>query len=428
MSRLIFSNANLLDGEHPARPGTTVVVEGERIAAVGEEPIASRTDGDDRCIDLGGRTLMPGMVTCHFHSTYDELGATPEPFGLDRPPAYQALRAARNLEKALLAGFTGAISAGAGHDIDAAMKLAIEDGLVPGPRFVPGSRDLSTTGHANDAVPWYWDLHAWGAIRRCDGPDEFRRAVRDEIKRGAEIIKLFVTGGHGTRAPKDAIEMTRDELQAAVDAAHERGRLIRGHVVNKRAILMAIEAGLDVIDHADEMDQECIELLARTGTFVAPSLFFPYTFMNRVGRGLGFTDAMRADFEQSCRVLPTAVRAGVKLVVGDDYGAMGFPHGLYAAELELYVREAGIAPLEVLRWATRNGAELMRMGDELGTIAAGKLADLLVVDGDPLADVRVLQDPGKLLAIMKGGRMVKDLLPANEPAVREKRRSGAGKR
>src|SRR5262249_7283592 len=154
-----------------------------------------------------------------------------------------------------------------------------------------------------------------------------------------------------------------------------------GHVVNKRAILMAIDAGLDVIDHGDDMDRDCIARLAAAGTFVVPSLFFPYTFMNRVGRGLGFDDAVRADFERSCRMLPEAQAAGVKLVLGDDYGALGFPHGLYARELELYVREAGIASLDVLRWATRNGAELMRRGEELGTIAAGKLADLLVVDG-----------------------------------------------
>ena len=410
MPRLIFRNATLLDGEHAPRAGSTVVVEAERIASVTSGPIGE-VASDDRVVDLRGRTLMPGMITCHFHATYHELGASPSPLGLDVSPAYMAVRAAGNLEKALLCGFTGAVSAGAAHDIDPAMKLAIEHGLIRGPRFMPGSRELSTTGHANDSTPWYWGLQASPAIRLCDGADEFRRGVREEIKRGAEIVKLFVTGGHGTKAPKDAPEMTRAELRAAVEAAHDRGRRIRGHVVNKRAILTAIEAGLDVIDHADDMDSECIERMAAAGTFVVPSLYFPYTLMSRSGPALGFTDAMRADFERMCRILPEANAAGVKIVIGDDYGAMGLPHGRYAGELALYVREAGIPALDVLRWATRNGAALLGMADRLGTIEAGKLADLLVVDGDPVADITVLQDPDRLLAIIKSGMFVKDALP-----------------
>ncbi len=169
-------------------------------------------------------------------------------------------------------------------------------------------------------------------MRRCDGPDEFRKAIREEIKRGAEIIKLFVTGGHGVFAPKELMEMTELELRAAADTAHERGKLIRGHIVSKRAILMAVDAGIDVIDHGDEMDAECIERIVEAGTFVAPSVFFPTAFLQQVGTGLGFTASMQAELEQSLAVLPEANAAGVKLVVGDDYGAMGFDHGRYAEE------------------------------------------------------------------------------------------------
>ena len=136
--RLVLTNANLVDGEHPAKPGTHVVVEGDRITTVGTGSVETRSG--DRVVDLAGRSVMPGMVTCHFHSTYHELGATPSPYGLEAPPAYQALRAARNLELALQCGFTSAVSAGAPCDVDASMKRAINDGLIPGPRFVPGSR------------------------------------------------------------------------------------------------------------------------------------------------------------------------------------------------------------------------------------------------------------------------------------------------
>lgn len=409
-ARLVLTNANLVDGEHPAKPGAHVVVEENRITTVGTGSVETRTG--DRVLDLAGRSVMPGMVTCHFHSTYHELGATPAPYGLEAPPPYQALRAARNLETALHCGFTSAVSAGAPCDVDASMKRAINDGLIPGPRFVPGSRELSTTGHGNDTNPWYWEMAAWGAARCCDSPEEFRKAVRDEVKRGAEMIKLFVTGGHGVLTPKDRLEMTAAEFTAAVETAHDRGAQIRGHIVNKRAILLAIEAGIDVIDHGDEMDEECIAGIVDRGIFVAPSVLFPKTFLSQMGSGLGFTEQMRADLEHTLGVLSEANAAGVKLVVGDDYGAVGFAHGRYAEELEVYVRDAGIPPLEVLRWATKHGAELMGLGDDLGTVSEGKLADLLVLDGDPLEDVALLQDRARILAIVKDGVFVKDELAA----------------
>jgi imidazolonepropionase-like amidohydrolase len=141
---------------------------------------------------------------------------------------------------------------------------------------------------------------------------------------------------------------------------------------------------------------------------VAPSVLFPKTFLEHLGSGLGFTDQMRADLDHTLEVLPQANAAGVKLVVGDDYGAVGFAHGRYAEELEVYVRDAGVPALEVLRWATKHGAELMGREDELGTIADGKLADVLVVDGDPLEDIAVLQDRDRLLAIVKDGVLEKD--------------------
>ncbi len=408
--RVVLTNANLVDGEHPAKPGAHVVVEGNRITAVGTGAVDRRAG--DRVVDLAGRTIMPGMVTCHFHSTYHELGATPAPYGLEAPPPYQALRAAHNLETALRCGFTSAVSAGAPCDVDASMKRAINEGLIPGPRFVPGSRELSTTGHGNDTNPWYWEMAAWGAARCCDSPEEFRKAVRDEVKRGAEMIKLFVTGGHGVLTPKDRLEMTPAEFTAAVETAHDRGARIRGHIVNKRAIMLAVEAGIDVIDHGDEMDDECIAGIVERNIFVAPSVLFPKTFLELMGSGLGFTDQMRADLDRTLGILADANAAGVKLVVGDDYGAVGFAHGRYAEELEVYVRDAGVPALEVLRWATKHGAELMGRADELGTVAEGKLADLLVIDGDPLEDVTVLQDRDRILAIVKDGVFVKDELAA----------------
>jgi len=411
MATLALTGARLLDGINPAIDDATLVVDGDRIVEVGTgAPMAPV----ERIIDLGGCTVMPGMFTCHFHATYHELGSQPNtPYGDEYPPAYLALIAARNLATALEQGYTGVVGAGGSHHVEPGVRRAIEDGLISGPRFWPSSRELSTTGHSNDAVPWYWDKHASGAVRLCDGADSFRLGVREEIKRGACIIKLFVTGGHGTTAPKDRIEMTRAELAAAIETAHERDALIRGHLVNKRAIMMALELGIDIVDHCDEMDDEVIATLVETNATVVPSLFFPKHFVDTFGSGLGFSaDAMRADLEHMYATIPKAQAAGVRFVLGDDYGAIGFPHGAYGGELRLYVEHAGVTPLDVIAWATRNGAEMIGREDDLGTVEVGKLADLVVVDGDPSADIGSLADhPPR--AVLKGGEVVAGSLVAD---------------
>jgi len=413
MARLVLRNASVLDADG-LRPQSIVVVEDRRIAAVGPVAAPVETAPEDRVVELAGRTVMPGLVSSHFHATYHELGSKVTPFGLEEPPALQAVRAAHHLELLLRSGFTGAVSAGAPFAIDASMKAAIAEGLFPGPRLMAGSRDVSTTGHAGDkSFPWYWDVGARGAIHRSDGPAEFRRAVREEIKQGAQIVKMFVTGGHGTVAPAEQTEMTAEEIGAGIEAAHQRGALVRGHIANRQALHMALDAGIDLVDHGDGLDEPAIDRMVEAGTFLVPSQLFPARFAEMMGGGaggLGFTAAMAEDIERALAILPVANAAGVKLLIGDDYGAISLPHGRYADELEFYVKEAGIPALDVIRWATVNGFELMGRGHELGWVREGFLADLLVVDGDPLGDIGVLQDPARLLAVMKGGTLVKDEL------------------
>ena len=210
---------------------------------------------------------------------------------------------------------------------------------------------------------------------------------------------------------REYTEMTRQEMAAAIEAAHQRGAKIRGHIANREAIEMAVELGIDVVDHGDGMDRECIDRIVEAGVFVVPSMFFLFRLWEMLkGVNPVMAQSMRDDLDAAFAILPVAADAGVKLVVGDDYGAAGFPHGIYGEELEFYVKVAGIAPLEVVRWATVHGAELMGRGDELGTVRPGKLADLVVVDGDPIADISVLADQGRILAVMKGGRFMKDEL------------------
>jgi len=414
MGRTFFRRANLIDGVgNPPKKNATVVIDGDRIAAVGTNGDAPKPTAQDVVYDLAGRSLMPGMVQCHYHVAYDNISDLLD-IDMKHPPTMLTLIAAKNAELLLRSGFTGAVGAGTLHNIDVTLKRAINQGMIPGPRFVAGGRDIVTTGDSVDFHPSWWKLQMEGLGCICDGPEEFRKAVRDEIKQGVEIIKLYPTGGHGLKWPAEVMTMTIEEMKAASDAAHERGKMIRGHIISKRGILAGLEAKLDVIDHCDHMDEECIDGLAKSGTFVVPSLYFPYMMVEqkRVTGKAAFpgVDAMERGLENSYRNLPKAQAAGVKLVIGDDFGTSAMPHGDYAKELAAYVKGAGIPALEVLTWATRNGAELLGMADDLGTIEAGKLADLLVVNGDPVKDIGILADRKNLDVVMKDGKFVECLL------------------
>ena len=409
MARIFFRGANLIDGIHQPESNATVVVDGERIVAVAANGDAPEPTANDTVFDLGGKSLMPGMIQCHYHVAYDNIVNLNE-IDMKHSPTYLTLLAAKNADLLLRSGFTGAVGAGAIHNIDVALKQAINEGLILGPRLMACGRDVVTTGDSIDCHPGFWRMQMEGIARICDGPDEFRKAVRDEIKQGVDMIKLYPTGGHGLAWPGDVMTMSVEEMEAASQATHERGKKIRGHIVSKKGILAALKTDLDVIDHADMMDDECIELIAKQGAFITPSLYFPYMAVEekrRTGKSRwGGVGEMERGLENSYRTLPKAQAAGVKFLIGDDFGIAAMPHGDYAKELEAYVKGARIPALDVIRWATRNGAELMGMQDELGTIEVGKLADLLVVDGDPVADITVLQERGNLDVIMKDGQFV----------------------
>jgi imidazolonepropionase-like amidohydrolase len=407
MTRLILKNANLLDGERAGRKAH-IAVSGERIEAVSEGPIEAHSG--DRIVDLGGRTVMPGMVQGHFHAAYWNTGASGRPLGLEVHPSHAALRAAANFRTALDCGFTGVIGAGSPHAIDASMKLAIAEGALVGPRIMAGSRDISTTGHSGDvSYPAWMKIGAEGGVHIADGPDAFRQAVREEAKNGAEIVKLFVTRGHGTGGTGEDWDMAPEEVETAVKTATERGIKARAHVASRDAVLFCLDQGMHIIDHGDGFDEACIDRILEKGAYLTPSLYFPWRLM-QIAPGIPYTDAMKPEFAAMAKILPAINAAGVKLLVGDDYGAAGVDHGTYADEMILYVKEIGIPALDVIRWATKHGAEAMGLGEETGMIEPGKLADLLVVDGDPAADITVLRERSNLLAIFKGGVAIKDEL------------------
>jgi len=370
-------------------------------------------------------TLMPGMITCHFHAdffrfTLGQLFAG-EQLGKEFPPGVLTAMGVRQCGVLLESGFTGYMGAAAAHDIDASLKIAIAEGIIPGPRIRACSRHVGTTADLNNSRKWWQVFTQPGLDVRADGPDEMRKLVREEIRRGAETIKIFAGTGHGV--PGNARNMSHEEMEMVVKTAHERGAKVRAHVSHKNLMLECIEMGLDIIDHGDEIDEECIEAMVKAGTYWVPSQVF-----SKVAIDVGWASAEEVRmYDQVRKMLPLAQKAGVKILIGDDYsGAMRdivpddpLDHqiGNYGREFAFYNEIDGLEPADILSWGTRNAGEaLLGEGNgKVGVVEAGAFADLIVVDGDPLADMSILAKPQQYLkAVIRDGAMMIDRLPSQE--------------
>ncbi|WP_157219422.1 amidohydrolase family protein [Flavisphingomonas formosensis] len=416
---IAFTNAQLFDGEAARGAGYTILIADGRIAGVGRDPAPSHA----RAVDLGGATLMPGMTVGHWHGEFLDIG--PPRFGAGRggiflgteePPALLALAAATSLQIALRSGITRIVSGSCSNDLDWQMKVAIERGMFDGPMLVPCSRHVVTTGDYEDRGHWWAnDVQMMGGVRRiggnvfADGPEQIAKAVRQEILRGAEVIKILPTGGHGFDLLPTYRGLSHAELEVVVRTAHERGARVRAHTNSSASIRECIAVGVDIIDHADEIDEDCIAAMVQAGTTWIPSLLF--TKLASYG-GAGEARAghqMDAAWDNARIMLHKADAAGVNIVPGDDFGAQGMGHapGVYARELLVYIEDMGISAERVLRWATRNGARLTRTAATEGLILEGMEANLIVVDGDPIATPGILTEPDRhLRVVMLGGRIV----------------------
>jgi imidazolonepropionase-like amidohydrolase len=415
VARVIFTGARILCGDGRAAVDSTVVVEGEHITAVGSPDTTPSPQPTDEVYPLNGRTLMPGMVAGHAHLSYANFDPSDlNTVDQERPAPAMAILAARNAEVTLKAGFTAAAGAGSVHQIDRVLKDLIRDGTILGPRLMACGQDIMPTAGGMDLKPSWWKLGMTGLAIIADGPIEMRRAVRLQAKEGNDFIKIYPQGGHGV--PMRGIDMFQDEIEACVQAAHDKGKLVRAHVVTKDAIMACLHAGVDVLDHADGIDDESCELIARQGVFILPSLYLatvmPKYYVPRRDT-IAAEERITKWLDRAATKLMRAQAMGVKIVVGDDFGNSLTPHGDNGKELAIYTHNLGIDPMQVIGWATKNGAEMMRKGDEFGTIMSGKLADLLVVDGDPIVDMRVLGDPANLSVVMQGGRFVTNRLQSH---------------
>ncbi len=381
-----------------------VVIEDDRIVAVGPAG-AIPIPREAREISLDGHTLLPGLFDAHVH-----LGGIPGDGGdtqkMRETVAHEAIYAVAHAKITLESGFTSVRNIGAGNYHDAALRDMIERGIVPGPRIQAATWGVGSTGGHADINGWNPDVPTPGYAMIADGEDALRRAVRYQVKYGADVIKVTASGG--VLSQGDAIEdqaYSLAELRAIVETANMLHTPVAAHAHSPAAMNDAIRAGVVSIEHGTLIDDEGIRLAKEHGTFMVPTLY-TLDFIIEEGAESGVPEASiqkaRDIAVQQRERLSAAFHAGVKFAYGTD--AAVFPHGRNARDFAIMVEHMDISPMEAIRTATMNGAELLGWEEDLGSIESGKLADIIAVEGDPLADIRRLEE---VAFVMKGGEIVK---------------------
>jgi imidazolonepropionase-like amidohydrolase len=397
---MVFANARVIDGTGRAPLERAVVrLDGDRIGSV-TPPDEAPGDG---AIDLDGRTLMPGLIDAHAHLSSDisrspGFGPPPALHGeLPRPRELGYFVLAKTARALLAAGVTSVRDVGSYDDEAIVLREAVRLGLVEGPRILSCGRIISATAPGGAIFTTMY--------READGPEEMRKAVREQLRRGADFIKLMATGARSV-LPEDPepAQMTRPELETIVEEAHRLGVRVAAHVEGLAGARLAVEAGVDTIEHGLSLHREpaLLDAMARSGIVLVPTLS---TFHDLAERFTGeFAPALveqaERQLEEAYATLVAARAAGVALAMGHDSG----PPGDNAIELVRMV-EGGLSPLEGIAAATLGSARALGLPD-VGTVAAGAVADLLVIDGDPVNDVRVLLDPERICMVVQAGRVV----------------------
>ncbi len=400
----VLKGAMLIDGTGAAPiSNATVVVDGERIVDVGASDVVTPPPGAS-AVDLSGMTLLPGLIDCHDHLGHSGYGLM-DRWELDAPASLRHLRIAQTLQDTIEMGYTSVRDAGG---LDHGFQLAVDEGLIPGPRLTLSVSLISPTGGLSDlrspsghCCPAPVNLNLPSGV--ADGPDAIRAKVREMCRLGATVIKCASTGGASSRqghGPFDR-EFTREEMQVLVDESHDLGRRVMCHALGGSGLRLALEVGVDSIEHGTYLneDPELIPMMAEKGIFYVPTLLvYVYHRENVQDHVKERARRLHADHLDSIR---KALDAGVKVVAGTDAGGWGHPDN--AGELRCMVEEAGMSPMQALVSATGTAADCLGQADVLGTVSKGKLADLVAVDGDPLEDIACLLDKERIKLVMKGG-------------------------
>ena len=405
---LVIDNGQLIDGTGaaPVRPAALHIADG-KIVYAGPTSSAPPAPPAARRIDARGGTIMPGLVEAHFHPTYFNVAAL-EDLDIKYPVEYVTLLAASNARLALECGYTAARSGGSLFNIDVWLKKAIENDITPGPRLAASGREICGVGGLMDWNPDFRKIGMEGLVLLINGSDEARAAVRKLVKDGVEWVKTYPTGDAAAPDTNDhhTLCMTFEEMHACVATAHNHGLKVTGHCRATAGIKNALRAGYDTIEHGTFMDDEALDLLLERNTPVVPALQFEHASIvegPRFGMSQRVIDGHKETLEGGAESARRILKAGGRLGMGGDYGFAWTPHGTYAKELTFFVRYVGLSPLEVITCATRTGAEIMGRSHEFGTLEPGKLADVLVVDGDAISDISILEEQSRFLAVIQGG-------------------------
>ena len=398
MTRTVFSGGRVIDGTGADPAEADLVVEDGRILEIGPG-----LDGDER-VDVSGKALLPGLFDCHTHVTFSHIDTMRR---LQTPFSYRFYEALHNLEATLRIGITTVRDAGGA---DLGIKQAVEDGLIRGPRMQISLGMISQTGGHGDGwmpsgINLRLDSHPGVPSTLVDGADEMRVKVRELVRMGADVIKVAVSGG--VLSPRDKpthAHFRLDELKVLVEEASSAGIWVMAHAQATPGIKNAIRAGIRSIDHGIYLDDEAIEMMLARGTWLVPTLVAPLGVIDAAAAGAAIPEASIRKAHEVAEIhrasFAKAVDAGVKVAMGTDSGVT--PHGNNLRELELMV-EGGMTPMQAIVATTRSAAELMGLEDELGTLEAGKRADLVVVGGDPL-DITALKD--RIEAVYQDGARV----------------------
>lgn len=401
-------NGQVVDGTGAAAiPDACVLLEAGVIRYVGSKADAPPVAANATRIDAKGGTIMPGLVEAHFHPTYFNVAAL-EDLDIKYPVEYVTLLAGSNARLAVECGYTSARSGGSLFNIDVWLKKAIEEDLVIGPRLAASGREICGAGGLMDWNPEFRKIGMEGLILLVNGPDEARRAVRKLVKDGVEWVKTYPTGDAAAADFNDhhTLCMTFEEMHAVVQTAHNHGMKVTGHCRATEGIKNALLAGYDAIEHGTFMDDETMELLLKRNVPVVPALYFELMSIERgpeFGMSQAVIDGHQETLDGGAESARRILAAGGRLGMGGDYGFAWNPHGDYAKELSFFVNYVGLKPLDVIKCATQTGAEILGRDHELGTLTKGKLGDILIVDGDVVADIAILQDRTRISAVMQSG-------------------------
>lgn len=404
----VIRNGQIVDGTgaDAIANGVIVMTDGT-ITYVGSSDAAPEVAPDAEVVDAQGGTIMPGLVEAHFHATYFNIRAL-EDLDIKYPVEYVSLLSAVNCRLALECGYTAARSGGCLFNVDVWLRTAIENDLMPGPRLAPSGREICSAGGLMDWNPEFRKIGMEGLVFIINGTDDARRAVRALVKDGVQWVKTYPTGDAAAPDVNDhhTLCMTFEEMHAVVQTAHNHGMQVTGHCRATEGIKNALRAGYDTLEHGTFMDDEAMEMLLQRDVPVVPALYFEKaSVIHGKEFGLpqkvidGHQETLDGGAESALRIL----REGGRLGMGGDYGFGWNPHGDYAKELTYFTKVVGFSPLETIKCATKTGAEIMGRSDEFGTLEVGKLADVLVVDGDVIDDIELLEDRQRILAVMQAG-------------------------